>query len=129
MLQFRNNLTSSDASRAIADVAGQIQQAINNAIAQHGKQVTAGVPVTTTNANGSPTVSVQTVTVTPSTTVVPSTVTVEGQESTVYVTQTITSLPPGATILPNSVSRHRHCPVLSPLADKLIADYKRSQLD
>lgn len=80
----------------LADLGKELQEAINNAIDQHTtKQVVAEVA-----ASGRTT----TVTITPSATVVPTTVVdANGAVSTVYMTQTITALPPGATILSNQV--------------------------
>lgn len=77
-----------------ADLGKELQEAINKAIDEHTtKQVVAEVA-----ASGTTT----TVTVTPSATVVPTTIIdANGAVSTVYMTQTITALPPGATILSN----------------------------
>jgi len=77
-----------------ADLGKELQEAINKAIDEHTtKQVVAEVA-----ASGTTT----TVTITPSATVVPTTIVdANGAVSTVYMTQTITALPPGATILSN----------------------------
>lgn len=83
---------------ALTAVAQEIQQAIDEAIKKHTEKV---VRVEAEQSG-----STTTFTVTPTQTVVPTTVTVaNGSITTDYVTKTITAMPPGATILSNEVRR------------------------
>lgn len=95
------------------DVAEPIKQAINEAIKKHTKKV---VRVKAEQSGVT-----TTFTVTPSATVVPTTVTVANNSvSTAYITKTVTAMPPGATILSNEVRfLHRvpHALLLIALAD------------
>lgn len=81
---------------SIAAAAEPIKQAIDEAIKKHTQKV---VRVKAEQSGVT-----TTFTVTPTATVVPTTVTVANNSvSTAYVTTTVTSMPPGATILSNEV--------------------------
>lgn len=81
---------------SLIDVAEPIKQAIDEAIKKHTKKV---VRVEAEHSGHT-----TTFTVTPTATVVPTTITVANNSvSTAYVTKTITAMPAGATILSNEV--------------------------
>jgi len=76
------------------DMAAPVQAAIESVIKKHSRPVA----VVDDPEHGTKT----TITLTPTPTVVPTVVAdANGMNTTIYVTQTVTALPPGATILPN----------------------------
>lgn len=96
-LPFYCQTTVLSACSYSTDVAAPVQSAIESVIKKHSHKVAV------IKQHGSKTKT--TITLTPTPTVVPTVIAdAQGVDKTIYVTQTITALPPGATILSNEVS-------------------------